>query len=75
MAKKVTLKIQETDSLAKQITENFKLMPSVVSGNSIDSDTAQVLDDFARGIVGLTTNTYKEVFVTTEESVTEILAE
>lgn len=73
--KKITLKIQESDALGKQITENFKLMPSVIGGDSIDSDTATVLDNFARGIIGLTTNTYKEVFVTTEESITEIIAE
>jgi len=74
MARKVILKVQSFNSLGKQITENFKLMPSVVGGD-LDSDTGVILDDFARGIISLTTNTYKEVFVTTEESVTEIITE
>lgn len=70
MAGKLT--IQSRDSVAKLINENFKIADSF---SSPDSDTAVIIDSFARGIVNLTTNTYQDAIVTKTFDINEILAE
>ena len=70
MAAKLT--IQSRDSNSKLINENFKISDSY---ELPDSDTAVIIDTFARGIVNLTTNTYQDSVVTRTQSINEILAE
>lgn len=74
MASSVKLTIKATATSGKNINENFKLNPQIVTGN-IDSDTALIIDTFARGIVALTTNAYVNSLVTTEQDIGAIIAE
>lgn len=70
--------VKHTDANAKQTTESYTLNPSKVAvsgGHIVDSDTAVVIDTFARATVGLSTDTYQDTEIRAYDSVNEILAE
>lgn len=67
MAVQRTLIVKSTDALGNEYQK------SITHANP--AATAQQIDTFARGIVGLSTNTYSDTIKRDEESINEALAE
>lgn len=70
MATKIT--IQQKNSLGNSVNEQFKSFDTFANPNA---ETAQIIDNFARGINALTTNDYQDTIITSTKSINEILAE
>lgn len=70
--------VKHTDANAKQTTESYSLNPAKIAvsgGHIVDSDTAVVIDTFARATVELSTDSYQDTEIRAYDSVGDILAE
>lgn len=71
-----TFSITSTDSLGKQTTENLgSIIADELTNSSTAVEFATTLDTFARGIINLTNNTYKDSKAVITVSINEILAD
>lgn len=65
------IKIMHYDNLQKNNSEQWYTSLSA----DLDSDTALAVDSWARGVVALTTDIYKDTEITSVQSINEKIAE
>lgn len=68
------LTVRHTDALGKKNTEIFNCDPTKINVN-IDSDTAVVIENWARSFVALSNDTYQDSEISQNQSIAEIIAE
>lgn len=66
------INIQSQDALGTNYNEN---MGYITDWDAANTETAKLIDSFARAVINLTTNTYKDTVITYELSINETLTE
>lgn len=73
MATTTKMTVKHYDTERKNNTEVFNCDPSIFNAGTIASDTAVVVDTWAKAFTALTTETYDDTVIQTSQSINEVL--